>query len=96
MTDTRDLYDAFARRDPVLFAGLYSGNTVTSARVSKLLRLTPLSTLSQHRSALVDVLVALPELGPSLRHAWLREDPALTAQLFSWAERTRTRLHRAA
>lgn len=96
MSETQELYERFRSRDPLLFAQLYSGEPEAVAAVTRLLRLTRLTTLARHRGALVDVLAALPELHVRLRRTWESQDIVLTARLFAWSERTRTRLMRAA
>ncbi len=90
----QDLFSRFTARDPLLLAALYSGDAATSDAVARMLRLTPLTTLTRHTAALVDVLDALPEVHDRLRATWGRADPRLTAQLFSWVEQTRLRVAR--
>lgn len=89
-----DTYVRFTSRDPLLLVGLYSGNHEVVAGVTRLLRLTPLSLLAHYRSALVEVLAALPELHDRLRASWARTDPALAAQFFLWAEQARLHAQR--
>ena len=96
MSDTQQIYDRFRTRDPLLFAALYAGQPAAVEGVTRLLRLTPLTVLARHRDALVEALSALPELHPQLRRCWDREDAVLSARLFTWAEHSRVRLHRAA
>lgn len=60
--------------------------------VVRALRLSPLAVLARRRSALVALLLVVPELHDRLRATWSREDAVLTAQIFRWVEQAR--LHR--
>ena len=91
---TEDLFVRFTARDPLLLSALYSGEPGTCDGVARMLRLTPLTTLTRHTAALIDVLDALPEIHGGLRSCWGRADPRLTAQLFAWVEQTRLRVQR--
>ena len=96
MSEAEELFRRLLRRDPLLVARVYAGDPATTEAAVRLLRLTPLALLRQHTGALVDLLAALPEVHGRLRHSWQAVDPAFTAQVFTWAEQARLRLHRVA
>ena len=91
---TDDLFSRFTRRDPVLLAALFSGNTQAVSTMTRLLRHTPLPVLLKHQGALVITLVAMPETHRRLRSTWIHQDARATKQVFDWAEQARRRVSR--
>ncbi|MEE8599671.1 hypothetical protein [Euzebya tangerina] len=89
-----DLLSRFARRDPVLVAALFTGDTAAVRAITRLLRHTPLAVLLQHQAALVIALVAVPETHRQLAVTWRQQDAGATRQLFNWVEQARRRVCR--
>ncbi len=89
MGETAELFQRFQQGDDELVELLRAGDHATVARMSSLLRMTPLGRLRRCVGPLVEVLAVLPHLDAPLRHAWWAEDPRFTAQLFAWVARRR-------
>lgn len=86
-----ELYGHLTSGDPALGATLAEGRPADIARLSRLLRHTPLHVLTRNRSGLVDALQHVPHLHDALRATWSRQDAATTALVFAWVEQAKLR-----